>query len=142
MEKSFQIRGKERFKFVKWDRVLSAAVVEIGVDSVGDDEELLILWHRIAVHHLGVGVLAEIAGMCFFAVHDENGGADLVRVGEDWLVQERDAASGGPAIVGIQRACVVAAVGLVIIVVILDEKWRIFRQRIDHAASANVAAIL
>ena len=88
MGKSFQICGKEIRELIKWDRVLAAAVVEIGVDSVGDDQELLILRHRIAVHHLSEGILAEIAGMCFFAVHDENGGADLVRVGEDRLVQE------------------------------------------------------
>ena len=68
-----------------------------------------------------IGILAEIAGMCLVAMHHKHCGADLIGVFQDRLVQEGLAADDVPAAVGVERAYVIAALCLVIIIIVLYE---------------------
>lgn len=54
----------------------------------GDYHEFLVVRVWIALHHRGVGVAAEIAGVRLFAVDHEHGAAYLVAVLKYRLVEE------------------------------------------------------
>ena len=129
----FQILTVKCFDAVERDDVHS--VVEIGVHSAGDEQQLL-----VAALQPGKGVAAEVARVRLVAVDDEHGAADLIGVGEQLRVEQRQRGRDVPAVGGVERARVVAARGLVVVVVVLDEKRRVIWQRIDHAARALIRA--
>ena len=47
---------KEALYFVEWNDVPVTAVVEIGVDSAGDDHQFLIISVFAVLDHIGIGV--------------------------------------------------------------------------------------
>ena len=67
-------------------------------------------------------------------MNDKDGGADLIGVLEDGLVQEGHGADGVPALVGVQGAGVVGP-ALVILAVILHEKGNVLRHRQGQTAA-------
>ena len=75
---SFQINTEKRFKLIVRDRVLSAAVVEVDVNRVGDDIQLFVVGVFAVFDHIRVCVFTEIAGVRFFSVDDHHRAADLV----------------------------------------------------------------
>ena len=80
-----------------------AAVVEIGVDSVRDDQQLFIVRVLAILDHVGIGITAEIAGVGLLAMDDQNGATNFVAVLENRLVHEGFAGDHVPTTVGIQR---------------------------------------
>lgn len=90
-----------------------------------DYQQLFVVRVGVVLYHRGVGVAAEVAGVCLFAVHDEHRAADFVAVLEYRLVEERLAARDVPAAVGVQRTRVIAALRLIVGVVVLDELRRV-----------------
>ena len=81
-----QVRAEELFDFIKGNDVLP--VVEVGVDCAGDKEQLLIVGIGIVPHHIGKGVLAEVAGVCFFSVNYQYRIADLIAVTQNGHIEE------------------------------------------------------
>lgn len=135
---SAQVFGEERLQLVEGDRVLAAAVIQVGVHSIRDDQQFLVVRVRVVLDHGGVGVAAEIAGMGLLTVHHQHRAADLVDVPQNRLVQERHASDHVPSAIGVQGTGMVAAWGLVIVVVILDEERGVIRKRVDHAAGQRI----
>ena len=70
--------------------------------------------------------------MSLVAVHYHNGGAYLIAVLQNRHIDKRHTADLVPAAVGVEGTGVIAALGLVVSVVVLDKIRRIFRQRVDH----------
>ena len=73
---------------------------------------------------------------------DEDRAADLIAVLQDRLIDKALAADNIPTAVGVQGTGMVAASGLIIIIVILNEERCVFRQRIDDAASQLILTVL
>ena len=109
---SWHVFLKEACDFVKRNGILAAAVVEIGVARAGDDEKLLVLRVLAVLHHVGVSVFAEIAGVSRVAVDDQDRGADLIGVLQDGLIDEALAADDVPAAVGVEGTGMIAALCL------------------------------
>lgn len=93
----FQVIIIELLYLIKRDHLVLTAVVKVGMDGIGYDEKLLIICILAVLCHCGVGVLAEITGVGFFAVNDENGTSDLAAVCVDRLVHEGHTADDIPA---------------------------------------------
>ena len=74
----FQILTEECLELIERDRVLTAAVVEVGMYRVGDDIQLFVFGVFTAFNHIRICVFTEIAGMRFFSVDDQHSAADLV----------------------------------------------------------------
>ena len=103
----------------------------------GDNQQLFVVAFQLLER-----VFAEVAGVRLFAVADEYGGADLVRVAEDGLVEEGHRAHDVPAAVGVERAGMIASFRLVVGMIVLDVEGRVLRDGIDHAAGEGVGAVL
>lgn len=97
----FQIFRKEALELVERDHVILAAVVEIRMGSAGDSQKFLVAGVLAVLYHVGIGILAEIEGVCLVAVHDENRGPDLIRIFKDRLVHEGLAPDDIPSAVGV-----------------------------------------
>lgn len=78
----FQIFIEESFQLLERDDV--HLIVKIGVVGTGDDEQLLVVAGELAVSRL-----TEIAGVRFFSVYQQHGGANLAAVLQDRHIQER-----------------------------------------------------
>ena len=120
-------------------------VVEVHVGGAGDDQQFLVAGLGAfaadgEAGHLFERVLAEVATVGLFAVDQQDGGLDFVRVGEQRHVEEGLAADGVPAVGRVAAAGMEAARRLVVGVVVLDEPRGVVGQRIDHAAGALVGA--
>ena len=98
---SSHIFRKKLLQLIERDGVLPAAVIQICVDCIRDDQQLLVICIRVILHHCGISIAAEIAGMCFLPVHDKDCAADLIAVLKDGLVYKGHTADHIPAIVGI-----------------------------------------
>ena len=70
---------------------------------------------------------------------EQNGILDFSRPGQQRLVQEALAADDVPAVCGIAAALVIAARGLIVGVIVLDEPGGILGQGVDDAAGALVS---
>ena len=81
-----------------------------------------------------IGGLAEVARMGLLAMHYQNGGANLIDVVEEAGVGVGLCADGAPAVVGVAAAGVIAARGLIIVVVIPDKLRGVGGQRVDNTA--------
>ena len=136
-----QIFGEKCFQFIEGNRIFPAAVIEIGMDSSGNDHQFLVVRVPAAIDHIGIGITAEIAGMGVLAMNQENSAADLIRVLEDRLVDEGLTADHVPAAVGIQGAGMIAPRGLVVVVVVLYKERRVFRKWIDYPAAKLIRAV-
>ena len=79
--------------------------------------------------------------MSLFAVDEKDGTADFVAVGEDRHIDERQGGSLVPAVVGVERARMIATRSFVVGVVVLHELRRIVGQRVNHTAGTFVAAV-
>ena len=108
------------------------------MDGLRDDHEFLVVRILAVFDHIGIGVTRKIAGMRLVAVDQEDCAADLIGVLKDRLIDKGLTADDVPAAVGIQGTGMVAASGLVVIVVVLHKERRVLRQRIDHTASEPV----
>ena len=122
----------------------------------GDDEEFLVADGlapvlggvefcgdiRLLAGHLFECAFAEVAAVGLFAVDDEHRVTDFVGVCEKLGVHERGACGGGPALVAVEGALVVAAWGLVVGVVILDKVRSVVRERVNDTAGQVVRAVL
>ena len=67
----------------------------------GDEHQLFVLRVFAVLHHVGISVFAEVAGVRRVAVDDQDRRADLVGVLEYRLVEEALAADDVPASVGV-----------------------------------------
>ena len=81
-----------------------------------------------------IGILAEIAAVGLLTVDEQNWILDFSRPGQQGLVQEALASDDVPAVVGVAAALVIAARGLIVGMIVLDEPGSIFRKRVDDAA--------
>ena len=86
-------------QLIKRNRILSASVIQIRMDCIRDDQQLLVICIRVILHHCGISIAAEIAGMGFLPVHDKDCAADLIAVLKDRLVHKGHAADHIPAAV-------------------------------------------
>ena len=98
----FQIFIEESFQLLERDDV--HLIVKIGVVGTGDDEQLLVVAGELAVSRL-----TEIAGVRFFSVYQQHGGANLAAVLQDWHIQEGKRRCHVPAVVGVQTAGMAAS---------------------------------
>ena len=116
---------------------------------VGDDEQLLVLGVGIgfayklvtfgmSVNHVVIGRLAEVARVSICAMHHEDGRTYLVDVVEETAVGVGLSADDAPSVVRVAAALVVAALGLVVIVIVMDEVGRLWRHAINHPASHRI----
>ena len=104
----FQVLLEELRQLIEGDRVLSAAIIQIRMNDIRDDEQFLIVPGQ-----LGKSILAEIAGVSLLPVHDQNSAADFIGVAQNRLVKERHTAGLIPAAVGVEGAGMIATAGLV-----------------------------
>ena len=116
-------------------------VVQVGMHRAGDDEQLLVLRIGVALHHGGIGVPAEVAGVGLLTVDDQNSGADLVAVPENGLVHKRHGAGHIPAAVGVQGPGLIALGRLVVVVIVLHIEGSVLRHLLCHAAAQGVGAV-
>ncbi len=149
-----QVRLEEIVQFFEGD--FFQVVVEVHVGGSGDDEEFLVADGlapvlggvefcgdvRLLAGHLFECAFAEVAAVGLFAVDDEHGVTDFVGVREELGVHERGACGGGPALVAVEGALVIAARGLVVGVVILDKVRSVVRERVNNTAGQVVRAVL
>ena len=87
-----QMRAEEAADLVKRDDV--HAVIQIGMDSSGNDHQRFVV-----AAQPGKGVLGEIAGMRVFPMDHQHRAADLIAVGEDRHVHERERGGDVPALI-------------------------------------------
>ena len=127
---SAEVLTEEGLNLVEGDN--GKIVVKVSVDSAGDEEQLLV----VALQTLE-GVLAEVAGVGLVAMDDEDGVADFLNKSQDGLVEDGQDGGDVPALVGVQRAGMLTARGLVMGVVILHEPRRVLGTRVDHAAGTG-----
>ena len=73
-----QIFSEKCIQLIEGDRIFPAAVIEIGMDGPRNDHQFFVVRVLAAVDHVGIGVTAEIAGMGFLAMNQENSAADLI----------------------------------------------------------------
>ena len=92
---------EEGFDFIEGDDV--HPVVQVGVAGAWDDHQFLV----IALQFFE-SVFAEVTGVGFLAVDDQDGVADLPGVREQGHIYEGKAAGHVPAAVGVQGTLVVA----------------------------------
>ena len=76
----FQILPKELLQFIKGNRALSAAVIQIRMNRIRNDQEFLVVCIRVILHHGGISVTAEIAGVGLLPVHDQDRVSNLIAV--------------------------------------------------------------
>ena len=98
---------------VKGDDVL--AVIQVGVDRIRNNDQFLIL----AIEKFE-SIPAQVAGVSLLAVGHEHSTVDLTCVGEQSCVHERGLGIYCPAVVGIERTGMVAALSLVVVVIVFD----------------------
>ena len=130
----FQICFKETLNFVVGNYA-GNIVVEVNMGGSGDDHQFL-----VAASKEAIGILAEIAAVGLLTVDEQNRILDFTRPGKQGLVQEALAADDVPAVVGVAAALVIAARGLIVGMIVLDEPGSIFRKRVDDAAGALICA--
>ena len=118
---------------VEGNRIPAAAVVQVRVTGPRDDEEFLVLPGQ-----LGESPLSHVARVRLLAVNHQHRGPDLAGVGEQRLVEKGRGAHDVPSLVGIEGTDVVAARGLVVVVVAPDEGRDVLGQRIDHSTGSRV----
>ena len=80
-----QIFLKEALQFIKGNSVLSAAVIEIRVNSAGNDHKFLVVRVLTVFDHVGIGVTAEITGVCLVPVDQKDCTAELLHVTQPTL---------------------------------------------------------
>ena len=97
--------------------------------GAGHDEEAL-----VGACELREDGFAEVAGVGFFAVDDEDGAADFAGVGHQGGIEEGNGGGDVPALGGVERAGVVAARGLVVGVVVAEELRGVVGQGVGNAA--------
>jgi hypothetical protein len=69
------------------------------MDCIGNNQQLLIVYIRVILHHCGISIAAEITGMRLLPVHDKNCAAYLIAVLKDRLVHKGHTADHIPAAV-------------------------------------------
>ena len=117
-------------------------VAQVGVYCSWDNQKFLIFRIRIALHHSGLGIPAEVAGVSFPAMNHQYCRADLVAVPEDGLVHKRHDAGYIPAAIGVQRTGVIAALCLVVVMVIFYIEGSVFRYICRHTTAKSIGTIL
>ena len=111
-----------------------------------DDEQLLILRNgigfdarcRLALHHIFISILTEVARMGFLSVHHKNGRANLVGVVKETGIGVCLSTYYTPSVVRVTAAFMIAAFGLVVVVIVLHELRSIGRQRVNNTASHSL----
>lgn len=131
----FQVLPKELRQLVEGDNV--HPVVKVRVNSIRDEQQLLVVPRQ-----LGKSVLAEIAGVGLLAVHNQDGAADLVGIGQDGLIHKGHTADDVPATVGVEGPGMIAARGLVVVEVVLKVEGGVLRHGIRYTAAQGVLAVL
>ena len=122
-----QMFCKEALQLIKGNGILSAAVIQIGVNGTRNDQQFFVVRVLAVLCHSRVCVLRKVAGMRLLPVHDQHSASNLITVLQDGLIQERFAADHVPAAVGVEAAGMIAPFGLVVIIIILYEKRCILR---------------
>lgn len=90
-------------------------------------------------------IFTEIVRVRLLAMNDQHGIFDFVRTAHQWEIDERDGFRRVASLIGVERAGVIAARGLVVGVVVLEELRGIGRQGVGNAAARlrkSVAEIL
>ena len=106
------------------DIVMVAAVVEVGVRSVGHYQQLL-----VAARQLLESVLAHVSAVRLLAVHDKDGVAQALRMSENLIVCPAQLSLGLPPGIGVYGVLVISALGLVVCAILLNEVRQVLRLR-------------
>lgn len=110
---------EEFFNLVKGDDIL--LVVEVAVACSGNHHEELVVGFAGSDGQLLVGIAAEVEGMRFFSVKNHDGVLDLAGTAHQREVDPWNCRGDVATAVGIERAWVVSAFGLVVIVIVAEE---------------------
>ena len=109
---------EELLDLVEGDNILP--VIKVGVDSSGEDQQLLIGGIGAILHHIGVGVLTEVAGVGLLTVDHQHSAADLAAVAQDGHVKEGQGGGGVPPVIGIEGPLGIASFGLVVVIALTN----------------------
>ena len=96
----------------------------------GNNHQFLIITFQLLEH-----IFAEVAGVRLFAVNDKYGILDFVRTAHKREVDEWNGFSRIPSLIGVERAFVITARGLVVGVVVFEELRGVGRQFIRHTSA-------
>lgn len=107
----------------KGDDVLP--VVEVGVACAGNDHEKLVVLLAGSYGQLLVCVAAEVERMGFLSMKNHYGILDLAGTAHQRKVYPGNRGCGVSSAVGVERAGMITALGLIIVVVVAEELWRI-----------------
>ena len=92
-----KILVKEAFQLVKRNDVF--LIIQVGMYCTRDNHQFFIGGVLAVFCHSSVGILAEVAGLRFFTMHDQNRIADLIGIGQLRYVHKRHTADLIPAAV-------------------------------------------
>ena len=79
----------------------------------------------IVAFQLLESILTKIAGVSFFSMNEQHGTADFIGIRKDRCVEKCKIGGFVPAQTGVDGTGIITSFGLVIIVIILYELWRI-----------------
>ena len=96
---------------------------------------------HISVSYTHLGVSAEIAGVRFLPMDNQDRAADLINVLQDRLIQKGHTSGHVPSAIGVQRSGMISSLCLIVVIVIFDKTRRVLRQRVCHAAAARVLSV-
>ena len=83
--KSFEISPEKAYHLIKGDGILAAAIVQVCMDRIGDQQQFLVLRAGISLHHMGEVVQTPIDVM-HNAVSLERLAYQILALGEDTRV--------------------------------------------------------
>ena len=129
-----QIGVVELLYAVEWNFV--HLVIQVGVVCARHNQQFLVVSFQLLEC-----VFAEVARMGFLSMHQQDGTAYLVAVAQDGHIDERERRSFVPAVVGVERALVVAAWCLVIGMVVFHELRNVVGERVDYATGKRIVAV-
>ena len=97
----------------------------------------------IVAFQLLESILTKIAGVSFFSMNEQHGTADFIGIRKDRCVEKCKIGGFVPAQTGVDGTGIITSFGLVIIVIILYELWRITgRLRVHHGAGISVGTVV
>ena len=56
------------------------------MNRIRNDHQFLVVRVFTVLYHVGVGIPAEITGVCLLPVNDQDSGANFIAVLQDWLI--------------------------------------------------------
>ena len=118
-----EIFVEEGFNRGKWDYVF--AVVEISVACTRNHHEQLVVLLARSDGEFLVGVAAEVERVCLLPVENHDGVLNLTGTAHQREVYPGNRGCCVSSTVGVERAGMIAAFGLVVVVIVAEELGRI-----------------